>query len=111
MRKISAQEFERGGLIKPMVTTIDGTPTFLSPPTSMDAKMGLTSRKSREELQVSQILFHCLVYSSHTPILYIQHCLFSSSSLCQTLPKCTADIVTTTSVLEIDRACVCVFVG
>ena len=52
VRKISAQEFERGGLIKPMVTTIDGTPTFLSPPTSMDAKMGLTSRKSREELQV-----------------------------------------------------------
>ncbi|CAG7733848.1 unnamed protein product [Allacma fusca] len=51
VRKISAQEFERGGLIKPMVTTIDGTPTFLSPHTMADSKMGLTYRKSREELQ------------------------------------------------------------
>ncbi|XP_065207520.1 dual 3',5'-cyclic-AMP and -GMP phosphodiesterase 11-like isoform X2 [Planococcus citri] len=30
VRKISAHEFERGGLLKPIVTTIDGTPTFLS---------------------------------------------------------------------------------
>lgn len=55
VRKISAQEFERGGLIKPMVTTIDGTPTFLSPPTtttSSDVGQGVYSRKSREELQV-----------------------------------------------------------
>jgi dual 3',5'-cyclic-AMP and -GMP phosphodiesterase 11 len=29
VRKISAHEFERGGLLKPIVTTIDGTPTFL----------------------------------------------------------------------------------
>lgn len=35
VRKISAHEFERGGLLKPIVNTIDGTPTFLSvsPPT------------------------------------------------------------------------------
>ncbi|XP_035703094.1 dual 3',5'-cyclic-AMP and -GMP phosphodiesterase 11 isoform X2 [Folsomia candida] len=51
VRKISAQEFERGGLIKPMVTTVDGTPTFLTPPTSTTDSQGLTSRKSREELQ------------------------------------------------------------
>lgn len=32
VRKISAQEFERVGLqTKPLVTTVDGTPTFLSP--------------------------------------------------------------------------------
>ncbi|KAF4521720.1 hypothetical protein B566_EDAN012168 [Ephemera danica] len=31
VRKISAHEFERGGLLKPIVNTIDGTPTFLSP--------------------------------------------------------------------------------
>ena len=62
VRKISAQEFERGGLIKPMVTTIDGTPTFLSPPTTMDAKMGLTSRKSREELQVIPMILKCVLY-------------------------------------------------
>ncbi|XP_076752724.1 dual 3',5'-cyclic-AMP and -GMP phosphodiesterase 11 isoform X1 [Xylocopa sonorina] len=30
VRKISAHEFERGGLLKPIVNTIDGTPTFLS---------------------------------------------------------------------------------
>lgn len=30
VRKISAHEFERGGLLKPIVTTIGGTPTFLS---------------------------------------------------------------------------------
>ncbi|KAL1465017.1 hypothetical protein WDU94_004614 [Cyamophila willieti] len=33
VRKISAHEFERGGLLKPIVNTIDGTPTFLSPVT------------------------------------------------------------------------------
>ncbi|XP_063703128.1 dual 3',5'-cyclic-AMP and -GMP phosphodiesterase 11 isoform X2 [Culicoides brevitarsis] len=31
VRKISAHEFERGGLLKPIVNTIDGTPTFISP--------------------------------------------------------------------------------
>lgn len=31
VRKISAHEFEKGGLLKPIVTTIDGTPTFISP--------------------------------------------------------------------------------
>ncbi|XP_026472829.1 dual 3',5'-cyclic-AMP and -GMP phosphodiesterase 11 [Ctenocephalides felis] len=30
VRKISAHEFERGGLLRPIVTTVDGTPTFLS---------------------------------------------------------------------------------
>lgn len=29
-RKVSAHEFERGGLLKPIVNTIDGTLTFLS---------------------------------------------------------------------------------
>lgn len=37
MRKISAHEFERGGLLKPIVNTIDGTPTFLSPVTQCEA--------------------------------------------------------------------------
>ncbi|KAJ8984665.1 hypothetical protein NQ317_015756 [Molorchus minor] len=30
VRKISAHEFERGGLLKPMISTIDGQPTFLT---------------------------------------------------------------------------------
>jgi len=43
VRKISAHEFERGGLTKPLVTTVDGSPTFLSPnpPTNGD---GVDSR-------------------------------------------------------------------
>ncbi|XP_070132852.1 dual 3',5'-cyclic-AMP and -GMP phosphodiesterase 11 isoform X3 [Drosophila bipectinata] len=36
VRKISAHEFERGGLLKPIVNTIDGTPTFLSIAPQMD---------------------------------------------------------------------------
>lgn len=36
-RKISAHEFEKGGLLKPIVNTIDGTPTFLSVSTQHDA--------------------------------------------------------------------------
>ncbi|CAH1167238.1 unnamed protein product [Phyllotreta striolata] len=30
VRKISAHEFERGGLLKPMINTVDGQPTFLT---------------------------------------------------------------------------------
>lgn len=36
VRKISAHEFERGGLTKPLVTTVDGAPTFLSPTSPSD---------------------------------------------------------------------------
>lgn len=48
--------------MKPMVTTtLDGTPTFLSPPTPLGARCSLVDRKSREELQVrgnTTFLFH-----------------------------------------------------
>ncbi|XP_064632499.1 dual 3',5'-cyclic-AMP and -GMP phosphodiesterase 11-like isoform X2 [Lineus longissimus] len=52
VRKISAQEFDRGGILKPMVSTVDGTPTFLassvkSPTGSDQAKV----RKRRSELK------------------------------------------------------------
>ncbi|XP_061397827.1 dual 3',5'-cyclic-AMP and -GMP phosphodiesterase 11-like [Musca vetustissima] len=43
VRKISAHEFERGGLLKPIVNTIDGTPTFLSIGTTNDCSMATTS--------------------------------------------------------------------
>ncbi|KAG5674252.1 hypothetical protein PVAND_004232 [Polypedilum vanderplanki] len=39
VRKISAHEFERGGLLKPIVNTIDGTPTFLSINSQNDSTM------------------------------------------------------------------------
>lgn len=31
VRKISAHEFERGGLLRPLVSNVDGTVTFISP--------------------------------------------------------------------------------
>lgn len=42
-RKISAHEFERGGLLKPIVNTIDGTPTFLSVYPYNDSASGSTT--------------------------------------------------------------------
>ncbi|XP_017783345.1 PREDICTED: dual 3',5'-cyclic-AMP and -GMP phosphodiesterase 11 isoform X3 [Nicrophorus vespilloides] len=58
VRKISAHEFERGGLLKPMISTIDGTPTFL---TSTEGQTGSgpghsptpgrRQRRSRHELR------------------------------------------------------------
>lgn len=53
VRKISAHEFEKGGLLKPMVNTIDGTPTFLSPSPNSDDVSALAKvrRKSRTELK------------------------------------------------------------
>ena len=49
MRKVSAHEFEKGGLTKPLVTTIDGTPTFLSPPSTHELT-GQIRKKSRTDM-------------------------------------------------------------
>ena len=49
VRKISAHEFERGGLVKPLVSTIDGTLTFLSPPTYVEPT-GQIRKKSRTDI-------------------------------------------------------------
>ncbi|XP_075230732.1 dual 3',5'-cyclic-AMP and -GMP phosphodiesterase 11-like isoform X2 [Lycorma delicatula] len=48
VRKISAHEFERGGLLKPIVNTIDGTPTFLSvsPMSEVTATQGTNSNNN-----------------------------------------------------------------
>lgn len=53
VRKISAHEFEKGGLLKPIVTTIDGTPTFISPAGAAEnvAILAKVRRKSRTELK------------------------------------------------------------
>ncbi|XP_076327227.1 dual 3',5'-cyclic-AMP and -GMP phosphodiesterase 11-like isoform X2 [Tachypleus tridentatus] len=54
VRKISAHEFERGGILRPMVTTVDGTPTFISLPLPEESNLSAgqrSSRKSRQELQ------------------------------------------------------------
>jgi len=51
VRKISAHEFEKGGLTKPWVTTVDGTPTFLTQPISSSELTGQIRKKSRTDLQ------------------------------------------------------------
>ncbi|CAG9111468.1 unnamed protein product [Plutella xylostella] len=51
VRKISAHEFERGGLLKPLVTTVDGTPTFLGDPPQQHALPARPQRRSRHELR------------------------------------------------------------
>jgi hypothetical protein len=60
VRKISAHEFERGGLTKPLVTTIDGTPTFLSPPVSSEVT-GQIRKRSRHDVQVRGLNYQALV--------------------------------------------------
>ncbi|XP_060523064.1 dual 3',5'-cyclic-AMP and -GMP phosphodiesterase 11 isoform X4 [Cylas formicarius] len=59
VRKISAHEFERGGLLKPMISTVDGQPTFLTS-TTEGQENNLTcssptpcrrQRRSRHELR------------------------------------------------------------
>ncbi|XP_049817305.1 dual 3',5'-cyclic-AMP and -GMP phosphodiesterase 11 isoform X2 [Aethina tumida] len=56
VRKISAHEFERGGLLKPMISTVDGTPTFItdaaqSQGVSNSPTPGRRHRRSRHELR------------------------------------------------------------
>lgn len=58
VRKISAHEFERGGLLKPMISTIDGQPTFLTsstepqtPGVANSPTPGRRQRRSRHELR------------------------------------------------------------
>ncbi|XP_066137581.1 dual 3',5'-cyclic-AMP and -GMP phosphodiesterase 11 isoform X2 [Euwallacea fornicatus] len=59
VRKISAHEFERGGLLKPMISTVDGQPTFLTSTTEDPSGNLNTSsptpsrrhRRSRHELR------------------------------------------------------------
>merc|ERR1719464_2335284 len=51
VRKISAHDFEKGGLTKPIVSCIDGTPTFLSPLTSSYEFTGQIRKKSRTDMQ------------------------------------------------------------
>ncbi|CAG9827483.1 unnamed protein product [Diabrotica balteata] len=56
VRKISAHEFERSGLLKPMINTIDGQPTFLTSENQTPAGTGSPTpgrrqRRSRHELR------------------------------------------------------------
>lgn len=81
-RKISAHEFERGGLLKPIVNTIDGTPTFLSissqnemvsgsgsNPINLSSHPHRPQRLSRHELKhldEKQLIFELVIYFDWT---------------------------------------------
>lgn len=58
-RKISAHEFERGGLLKPLVTTVDGTPTFLGdqPPHATPSRPQRRSRHELRQLDEKELIF------------------------------------------------------
>lgn len=67
VRKISAHEFERGGL-KPMVITVDGTPTFLASDHQDETTTApVVRRRSRHELRQldeKQLIFELVRRSS-----------------------------------------------
>ena len=57
VRKISAHEFERGGLLRPLVTNIEGTLTFISPVANEDTHALInhsvkTYRRNRSDLKL-----------------------------------------------------------
>ncbi|XP_045025389.1 dual 3',5'-cyclic-AMP and -GMP phosphodiesterase 11 isoform X4 [Daphnia magna] len=56
VRKISAHEFERGGLLRPLISNVDGTLTFISPSTSEETHALINHsikpfRRNRNELK------------------------------------------------------------
>ncbi|VVC90390.1 unnamed protein product [Leptidea sinapis] len=58
VRKISAHEFERGGLLKPLVTTVDGTPTFLGDqPHATPSRPQRRSRHELKQLDEKELIF------------------------------------------------------
>ncbi|KAL8587788.1 hypothetical protein ACOMHN_021006 [Nucella lapillus] len=65
VRKISAQEFEKGGLLPPIVSTVDGTLTFLDPsPSSTPTRPSKTQRKSKSELKAldeKQLMYELVI--------------------------------------------------
>lgn len=59
VRKISAHEFERGGLTKPLINNIDGNPTFLSPnvPAEVTGQIRKRSRNDVQGLNETELIF------------------------------------------------------
>lgn len=99
VRKISAHEFERGGLLKPIVNTIDGTPTFLSSGLVGEAGPGAPGtplmslrpqRLSRNELRhldEKELIFELV--SRSTPLHALQGRIYRHLLACQERLNCT----------------------
>ena len=70
VRKISAHEFERGGLLKPMVTnTSDGTPTFLTDEiASVFKSSGSKSRSDFQFLDEKELIFELVSFIIHSKL-------------------------------------------
>lgn len=85
VRKISAHEFERGGL-KPMVTTVDGTPTFLANDHQDETTTApVARRRSRHELRQldeKQLIFELVSCSARSCVLINYHFFFHSDIVC-----------------------------
>ncbi|XP_032569772.1 dual 3',5'-cyclic-AMP and -GMP phosphodiesterase 11 isoform X4 [Drosophila sechellia] len=75
VRKISAHEFERGGLLKPIVNTIDGTPTFLSigPPMDNGGVSGSCSNLQNVGGVVAGQYHHQQHHHNHAHLHHSQH--------------------------------------
>lgn len=65
VRKISAQEFEKGGILNPMISTVEGVPTFLSPsPTAQSpsqAKLHTRTRSELKELDEKELMYELVM--------------------------------------------------
>ena len=65
VRKISAQEFERGGVcLNPILTTVDGNPTFLtsaSAPVKVDAKARRRSKSELKALDEKELMYELVI--------------------------------------------------
>ena len=69
VRKISAQEFEKGGqILKPMVSTVDGQPTFLgtsSEPTDTTPKCVRKTRSELKALDERELMYELVIDICH----------------------------------------------
>lgn len=94
VRKISAHEFERGGLLKPIVNTIDGTPTFLSISSQNESAQGSnqnpngtnmlnpgrSQRLSRNELKhldEKELIFELVRYRKDKIVFFLFYFVYS----------------------------------
>jgi len=100
-RKISAHEFERGGLLKPIVNTIDGTPTFLSSDSSLlgtvQNQNGTThsiisrsqrlSRNELKQLDEKELIFELVSFhkSFNLPYLILMTLVMQVKDICNEL--------------------------
>lgn len=98
VRKISAQEFERGGqVLKPMVSTVDGTPTFLGSSRFMDKSSTGKSRRSRAELKAldeRELLYELIMdVCNDLDVTSLCHKILQNVSLLLSADRCSLFLV------------------